>query len=857
MPSIRELRDQRQRESFTGRQAELNTFRRLLTADDPDYVILHNFGVGGIGKSSLLRQYRRIAQGLGYPVAIVDMQVHFSLDEILRSVREQVAGISERAFVDFDKALDVFNDVKSRLQGAVGSVTSGIVSGLREGVPLGLGALAVDTIGEEQMKAWLYRHLPRANADLYLHSDRILTENLILGLNRLTEQNGSKMVIMFDTYEQSSRAQDDWLRDSLLDSDLNSDVLIVVAGRDPLPGRWHEWRSVLLSLELHRFTEEEAREYLRRRGINEPALVEALQGFTERLPWALAMATDTPGVLHMTADDFRRASYRHVIGDKLVERFVSQVQDDPETRELVDVCAVVRTFDHDVVRAVWERDEVDGPMRRLRRYSFVHVRADGRWSLNQVVREFLDLGLRRRSLSRWTQLNHLAASFYQEQAAALPRFSGEWNWHILEGLYHQLRLDEDTGILKFVSLFEEAKHLSRGDFCSELLNNVQDVPLVHPYNQHWLAFYRGVMSRIVNPFGWDEAYSIDQGLYGQRDLPLGLRARVTTDLGRYYYQILGEYERAITMLHESLKLRQDLDDGQGQAYVLSHLAVAQSAAGDFGAGRESGLSCVQLAQRLEAPNRLGWGYYSLGVVESRAGDTAAAWDYYGQSLEVFEAADYEFEPGVVHYQMGRLALGTGDLDTALEHFCANINLMKKYDKLVLAARTMVDICELYLSRGDAVGLAAQSAKVERLILEQRNHSQMARLCLVQTEMLVGQILGHFPDPERDGENFARVKPMLVDVLTDRCLDALLAGAQASPPMLLGTVERIEGCLRALVDEGRPALARAIAQTLISGLEQALEGVLARHGQLVVLPAPAHQPLQDLGLDQRWADFKER
>ncbi len=36
MPSIRELRDQRQRESFTGRQAELNTFRRLLTADDPD-----------------------------------------------------------------------------------------------------------------------------------------------------------------------------------------------------------------------------------------------------------------------------------------------------------------------------------------------------------------------------------------------------------------------------------------------------------------------------------------------------------------------------------------------------------------------------------------------------------------------------------------------------------------------------------------------------------------------------------------------------------------------------------------------------------------------------------------------------
>jgi hypothetical protein len=362
------------------------------------------------------------------------------------------------------------------------------------------------------------------------------------------------------------------------------------------------------------------------------------------------------------------------------------------------------------------------------------------------------------------------------------------------------------------------------------------------------------MSRIVNTFGWDEAYNIDQTLYSEPDLPLGLRARVTTDLGRYYYQILGEYERAITMLHESLKLRQDLDDGQGQAYVLSHLAVAQSAAGDFGAGRESGLGCVQLAEKLNTPYRLGWGYYSLGVVESRAGDTPAAWDYYGQSLEAFEAADYEFEPGVVYYQMGHLALGTSDLDAALEHFRTNINLMLKYDKLVLAARTMVDMCELYLSQGDAESLAAQSVEVERLVLEQRNHPQMARLRLVQAEMLVGQVLGSPPSPDEVGGDIAWEKAKLVDELADRYLDALLAGAQAFPPTLIAAVERIEGQLGMLVDGGRPGLARAIAQTLINSLEQALEGVLARHGQMLVLPAPAHQPLQDLGLAQRWTDL---
>lgn len=854
MPSIRELRDQKQRESFTGRQAELNTYRRLLTAEAADYAILHIYGVGGIGKSSLLRQYRRIAQELGYPVAIIDMQVHFGVDEILRSIREQVAGMGERAFAEFDKALDMFNDVKSKLQGAVGSIANGVVSGLREGVPLGLGALAVDTIGEEQMKAWLYRHLPRTNADLYLHGDRILTEKLIVGLNQLTGVNGNKLIIVFDTYEQSSQAQDDWLRDTLLDSDLSSDVLIVIAGRDPLPARWAEWRSVLLDRQLQRFTEKEAREYLHKRGISDPTLVEALQGFTERLPWALAMITDTPGMSDMTVADFNSASYRHVIGDKLVERFVSQVQDDPEMRELVNVCAVVRTFDHDVVRAVWGREEVDEPMHRLRHYSFVHVRADGRWSLNQVVRDFLDQGLRRRSVRRWTALNRRAAAFYQEQAATQPRYSGEWNWLTLENLYHQLRLDEDTGVLHFASLFDEAKHVSRYDFCSELLSNVQDVQLDRPHNQYWLTYYRGVMKRSVSTFGWDEAHTFDRELYKKPDLPPALRARVTTDLGRYYYQVVHEYEQAIAMLNESLKLRQDLKDEQGQAHVLSHTAVAQSAAGDFDAGRESGLACIQLAQELSAPYRLGWGFYSLGVVESQAGNHVSALDYLRQSLDAFEEASYEFGSGVVHYRIGHVARATGDLDTAEEHLTINIRLMQKYDKLVLATRTMVDLCEIHLARGDAARLAAQATETEQLILDQGNYAQMARLRLTQAEMVLHQVLDQRPATSASRTEQIQPKPALVEAVADHYLDALLAAAHPPHPALLSTVEQIEGRLKRLIDQDQKDLARAVAQAVVTSIEQALEGALARRGQLVTLSEAACQPLRALELAQRWASI---
>jgi tetratricopeptide (TPR) repeat protein len=415
-------------------------------------------------------------------------------------------------------------------------------------------------------------------------------------------------------------------------------------------------------------------------------------------------------------------------------------------------------------------------------------------------------------------------------------------------------LDEDAGIAHFASLFDEAKHLSRHDFCSELLNNVQDVRLTHPHNQHWLTYYRGVMSRVVDTFAWDAAHAIDQELYNQSDLPPALRARVTTDLGRYYHLIVGEYDRAIGMFNESLELRRDLNDKPGQAHVLSHMAVAQSAAGDFDAGRASGLACVGLAQQLGAPYRLGWGYYGLGVVESRAGDHSTALDYFRQSLEAFEAAGYEFGAGVVHYHMGRLALKVQNQDAALEHFGNNLQLLQKYEKLVLAARTLVDICEIYLAREDSARLHTYAVEAERLILDQSNYLQMARLRLLQAEVGLRQFLDQQPTSQGDVQERSRLIPPSHEVIAQHYLDALLAGAQAPQAMMPPIVEQIETRLQALIDEGWASLARAIALLVVDGVDQALEGTLARHGQLVVLAVSVCGSLQELELAQRWASL---
>jgi tetratricopeptide (TPR) repeat protein len=790
MPSIRELRDQKQRESFTGREAELDLFRQLLETSHAEHAILHLYGVGGMGKSSLLRQFRRLAEERDCPTALVDLQVHFGVIDLLRAVRLQIGARAPRdCFAEFDKALELYNDVRSKLQEAAGSLTSGVISGLREGVPLGLGALAVDALGEEQVKAWLYRHLPRANAELYLRSDGILTERLVSGLNRLAEDGPHRLVLLLDTYEQASQAQDDWLRDILLESELSDRMLIVSAGRDPLGGRWHEWRSVALERELHPFTEEEARAYLERRGVADPEQRETVLALTGCLPWALALATDAPlaGVAGLNP---------HQIGEKLVERFLSQLDEEPDLRELVEVCAVLRTFDHDVVRAVWGGREVEQTMRRLRRYSFVLVRPDGRWSLHQVVRQFLDQSLRGRSSERWSELNRRAAAFYSAQAPRWPRYSPEWTWLTLENLFHRLRLDEDEGMSTLAALFEEAQHVYRRDFCSELLNNVLDVPLQKTASRHWISYYQAVMTSMQATFAWAQVHAVHEKLYQEPDLPPRLRARVTTELGRYAYQVSGEPARAVSFLEESLALRRELGDQGGAAHVLSHLAVALSATGQLERARQHAAQCLTLAEELKLPARIGWALFSLGQVETRARASDTARRHLEQALHVFEENGHEYEAGVVHYHLGRLLAESGDVTGALAHHDQHLRLMLRYEKLPLAARALVEICELMFQRGEGA-LAARVAQAERMILTQRNHAQLARLRLVQAAIVIREA-----SAPGDAEEDAALRRTL-----SLWLRQALAAAGQLPGVALGpTRAGVVQLLDQLRQGGRKALA---------------------------------------------------
>lgn len=57
---------------FVGRAAELELFRSALLSDMPPFVVLHVFGPGGVGKTTLLQEYARVAAECRRPTVRLD-----------------------------------------------------------------------------------------------------------------------------------------------------------------------------------------------------------------------------------------------------------------------------------------------------------------------------------------------------------------------------------------------------------------------------------------------------------------------------------------------------------------------------------------------------------------------------------------------------------------------------------------------------------------------------------------------------------------------------------------------------------------------------------------------------------------
>ncbi|MEU8925462.1 tetratricopeptide repeat protein [Kitasatospora sp. NPDC048545] len=476
----------RSRAQFVGRRAQLALFAENLrkdpdpeATDDPAEFLFHVRGVGGVGKSALISEWREAAQRSGALTAVVDENdvrgVETALGALAKQLAEQVGPLK-----DLDRALDQFRRAS---QAAVDHVPEQPVGGGAASLPSRMVTQAA--FGAASMLPGAGVVAALANPDnVALGADRLiagmrqrrrshdgeeaaLSRAFVAELTKLCGRGGRWVVLFLDTWELTGQYLDGWLRD-LLDGaygEVPLDVVVVLAGREELSERdWGALRPAVVDVPLDVFTEQETRELLAARGVTAPEVVEAVTGMSMRLPLLVALLAQTD---LQAVDDIAEAGAD--LTDHAVRRFLQWIPE-PERRETVLAAALPLQLNHDLFTCAVPQAPGDA-WDWLLNQPFVSGRGTYR-QYHAVVRANMLRRQRMHSPVQWSAAHgRLVQHFSAAREAVerrLPRwrYRGDERWrrHALNETYHGLCADAPA------NLTQALEHLARivGDAPTDL-----------------------------------------------------------------------------------------------------------------------------------------------------------------------------------------------------------------------------------------------------------------------------------------------------------------------------------------------------------------------------------------------------
>jgi len=454
--SWKEMRDHRaNQDSFIGRETQLKAFRDVLTIpfDQRSKVIFNISGQGGIGKTTLLKQLRKIATDLKQLIAYADEGVPSNRVDDVSETLDRLATDFEQQGQKFDKFRERYKTYRQKRQEleADPEAPQGVVAGLgriltkaslgaAKSIP-GSGAVLdlveTDAIADKagEWMAFIARKV--ANKDevqLLREPLAVLTPLFLEDLNRIAERQ--TVVLLLDTYEQTGVFLDDWLH-SLLDGrfgELTPNFLIGIAGRDSLSrNTWAEMEEWIVRSELEPFTPNEAKQYLTDRGITNEAVIQEI--------WRLSSG-GLPLLIGMMAQAVPTSADVLDPCEEAVERFLKW-ELDAAKRQLALNAALPRILNRDILALLVDVATVNEMFEWIKERSFILEHPEG-WQYHNIVREQMLRYQRRVSPKEWAAQHTKLAEYYDglrnglELSDKQQQKNETWQNFTLEWLYHSL-----------------------------------------------------------------------------------------------------------------------------------------------------------------------------------------------------------------------------------------------------------------------------------------------------------------------------------------------------------------------------------------------------------------------------------
>ncbi|SOB81694.1 tetratricopeptide repeat protein [Streptomyces sp. 1331.2] len=690
---------------FVGRRAQLALFAENLrrnpdseATDDPADFLFHVRGVGGVGKSTLIAEWREAARRAGALTAVVDENdvhgVESALSAIARQLADQAGPLKE-----FDRALDQH---RRSLQAAADRAPAPPTGGETASLPArmitqaafgaasmlpGAGVVAAVAnpenvaLGTDRLIAGL-RQRRRGNDS----EEEALSRAFVAELEKLCGARDNQWVVIFlDTWELTGRHLDAWLREFIDGAygEVPLDVVIVLAGRDELSERdWGTLRSEVVDVPLDVFTEQETRELLAVRGVTDPEVVEAVLGLSMRLPLLVALLAQT-GL--QAVDDVADADAD--LTDHAVERFLQWIPE-PDRRETVLAAALPLQLNHDLFACA-----VPGAAADAWDWLLDQPFVSGRGSYRQyhaVVRASMLRRQRMHSPTAWSAAHTRLAEHFTAAREALERRLPErkrrtdeqWRRATLNETYHLLCADPAANLAQALEHVARITGVARADlpaWLDMLRQAAQDGD--HPELTRWAGKLRTAAAE-------EQPETAVLTVLCAPGLPPHVRAWALAERGDYHSmsdrtpEAIADLDRAIALMPglpdaRAYRSRAHVERGDEQA-AMADLDAALALDPEYAwalcfrgvihldAGRpDEAMADVTAGLALDPD--LNWALIVRGEAHREAGRLEEAVADFTTALETIPEAGWALSRrGEAHRQAGRLDAAIVDLTAAIE-----------------------------------------------------------------------------------------------------------------------------------------------------------------------------------------------
>lgn len=469
----------RTRSGFAGRTAQLQQFANYV--ENPDLWLLNVWGVTGIGKSSVLEEFRRRHSDLGPRHIALEIDLNVTSDPL--------------------NAINSLSAQFTRVQPTANSDANGHYGATRERWLTARNKMRDEIAGgnptRDERILLANTVLDSDERSLYLDPVRPLTEALLQDFEALDE---SVIILTVDAYEKATAEIEDWLR-LVIESD---SVSLILGGQRELSIAWKTHvEGKFQEIELGKLRKQDIEELLRSAGA-EDAQSQAAELFrlTDGYPLAVSFLVNTMN--NGTAGLGQRTFAGGDVADATVQRLLQNIGSH-ELQELVLATSGFILFDKAAIEAAVDHQITNAQWRELQGLSFVKAVGVDTYRVHDVFqsylfREGLKAGRRGRAA-----VHDRVAKYW----ASVERLELE--------LHHTFLADEEAGYYRAQELLRQYQADGNSAAGDVLTATLEAAAQTLPAARRYAAVVRGLSFRLQGQ--WQELLSFTQGLQHESKCP--------------------------------------------------------------------------------------------------------------------------------------------------------------------------------------------------------------------------------------------------------------------------------------------------------------------------------------------------